>query len=619
MDDVAVADLLRAHRRVGARDAGPDAAAARGRAANVASHRERPRWSGSAVARERVRAAVLHEVGAPLRVEDLELEPPRAGEVQVRVDAAGVCHSDHHYMTGDLRCPLPVVVGHEGAGEVEAVGAGVETRPPRATASRCSGGRAAAAAATAWRGSRCCAGSGAVQAATGGLPDDGTTRLRLDGREVHHLMGVSCFAERVVVSEKSVVPVPDGVPPRIAAITGCAVITGVGAVSNVAGECAGQALLVLGAGGVGLSAVMGARLVGAEPIVVVDVDAGQAGPRPLAGRHPRRPGRARGRRRGRARRGARRRRLGDRGGRPRGDAAAGRRLPAAGRHGGRRRHRARRRDRSRSRSTSSCRRQKRVVGSLYGSANPLVDLPRLFRLYLAGRLPLDALVGAEYPLEAVNDAYAALLGGAVGRGVLVPGDDADRAIAAYPSLRGRVAFVSGGATGLGAEFVAQLAAQGARVGFVDVQDDAGRALAEAVGGRGDPPPFFQPCDVRDIPALQAAIAACGERLGPVTVLVNNAANDRRHAVGTLGVEEWDELPGGQRPPPLLRHPGRGADDARGGRRLRHQPGLDRRPHRPARTCRSTSPRRPASRASPTRWRASSGPTGSGSTASSPAG
>ena len=80
---------------------------------------------------------------------------------------------------------------------------------------------------------------GRVQAATGGLPDDGTTRLRLDGREVHHLMGVSCFAERVVVSEKSVVPVPDGVPPRIAAITGCAVITGVGAVLNVAGECAG--------------------------------------------------------------------------------------------------------------------------------------------------------------------------------------------------------------------------------------------------------------------------------------------------------------------------------------------------------------------------------------------
>ena len=93
---------------------------------------------------------------------------------------------------------------------------------------------------------------GRVQAATGGLPDDGTTRLRLDGREVHHLMGAAAFAERVVVSEKSVVAVPEGVPPRIAAIAGCAVITGVGAVLNVVGECAGRALLVIGAGGVGL-------------------------------------------------------------------------------------------------------------------------------------------------------------------------------------------------------------------------------------------------------------------------------------------------------------------------------------------------------------------------------
>jgi NAD(P)-dependent dehydrogenase (short-subunit alcohol dehydrogenase family) len=122
-----------------------------------------------------------------------------------------------------------------------------------------------------------------------------------------------------------------------------------------------------------------------------------------------------------------------------------------------------------------------------------------------------------------------------------PDDTAAPRYATYPSLRGRVAFVSGGATGLGAEFVAQLAAQGALVGFVDVQDDAGHALAEAVAGRGDPAPLFQHCDVRDVAALQAAIAACGDRLGPVTVLVNNAANDRRHAVETLSVEEWDEL------------------------------------------------------------------------------
>ena len=86
--------------------------------------------------------------------------------------------------------------------------------------------------------------------------------------------------------------------------------------------------------------------------------------------------------------------------------------------------------------------------------------------------------------------------------------------ATYPSLRGQVAFVSGGATGLGAEFVAQLAAQGVRVGFVDVQDDAGQALAAAVAELGHPPPLYQHCDVRDVPALQAAIAEAADAARP---------------------------------------------------------------------------------------------------------
>ncbi len=107
----------------------------------------------------------------------------------------------------------------------------------------------------------------------------------------------------------------------------------------------------------------------------------------------------------------------------------------------------------------------------------------------------------------------------------------------YPSLRGQVAFVSGGATGLGAEFVAQLAAQGMKVGFIDVQDDAGRALAETLG----PEVLYQHCDVRDVAALQQAIAVAGERLGPVTVLVNNAANDERMPVETLSASRWDEF------------------------------------------------------------------------------
>ena len=113
--------------------------------------------------------------------------------------------------------------------------------------------------------------------------------------------------------------------------------------------------------------------------------------------------------------------------------------------------------------------------------------------------------------------------------------------ATYPSLRGQVAFVSGGASGLGAEFVAQLAAQRVRVAFVDIQEEAGRELAASVAAEGHPEPLFLPCDVRDIDAVRRAIAETGERLGPVTVLVNNAANDIRIPVADLSVEQWDEL------------------------------------------------------------------------------
>ena len=115
----------------------------------------------------------------------------------------------------------------------------------------------------------------------------------------------------------------------------------------------------------------------------------------------------------------------------------------------------------------------------------------------------------------------------------------DGVYATYPSLRGVVAFVSGGASGLGAEFVAQLAAQGARVGFVDIQEEAGHELVKTVASRGLPKPLFHPCDVRDITALREAIRRTGDELGPVVVLVNNAANDERQPVGELTEQEWD--------------------------------------------------------------------------------
>jgi NAD(P)-dependent dehydrogenase (short-subunit alcohol dehydrogenase family) len=141
------------------------------------------------------------------------------------------------------------------------------------------------------------------------------------------------------------------------------------------------------------------------------------------------------------------------------------------------------------------------------------------------------------------------------------------AFATYPSLRGAVAFVSGGASGLGAEFVAQLAGQGTVVGFVDIQEEAGHELVRAVASRGWPKPLFQPCDVCDIAALREAITRTADELGPVTVLVNNAANDQRQAVAELTEQEWDagiavnvrhHFFAAQAVAPMMRHAGGGS-------------------------------------------------------------
>jgi NAD(P)-dependent dehydrogenase (short-subunit alcohol dehydrogenase family) len=109
----------------------------------------------------------------------------------------------------------------------------------------------------------------------------------------------------------------------------------------------------------------------------------------------------------------------------------------------------------------------------------------------------------------------------------------------YPSLAGRVVFVTGGATGIGADIVGAFAAQKAKVAFCDLQRDTGAALAREIGARGDPEPFVLQADVTDIAALQGAIAAAREKLGPIAVLVNNAANDQRHKVDEVSVEFWD--------------------------------------------------------------------------------
>ncbi|SMH38252.1 alcohol dehydrogenase/S-(hydroxymethyl)glutathione dehydrogenase / alcohol dehydrogenase [Rathayibacter oskolensis] len=372
----------------------------------------------------RARAAVLREFGAPLSVEEIDISDPGRGELLVEIEAAGVCHSDLHYLRGDLRCPLPVVPGHEGAGRI--IGLGPDVREGFEVGDR---------VALLWRPNcgrcrQCVAGrpimceSGPIQAASGGLLD-GTSRLSRDGETIHHLLGVSCFAEQVVVPERSVVRVPDDVPAEIAAIAGCAVITGVGAVLNVIGACLGDAVVVIGAGGVGLSAVMGARAAGASTVIAVDVDDSRlALATTLGATH--------------VVDGAR----GDTaeqvlalvpGGVPWVVEAVGRAETLAsavavlqpggtaiavglGRVG----------QRFDIGINDLVQKQKRVAGSLYGSSIPQLDLPRIFDLYRSGALPLDLLIGERFTLDAIDSAFDALQHGSVGRSIVIPAQGATR-------------------------------------------------------------------------------------------------------------------------------------------------------------------------------------------------
>jgi Zn-dependent alcohol dehydrogenase len=365
-----------------------------------------------------MRAAVLREIGAPLQLEDVELDEPMAGEVGVRIEAAGVCHSDLHYMVGDLKAKLPLVVGHEGAGIIEALG-------PGAGARLSVGDRVALL----WRPrcgecEACVAGNpvlcrfGRVLATTNGLMD-GTTRLHQGGDRIHHLMGVSCFAERVVVSETSVLPLPDSVPLDIAAISACAVITGVGAVLNAVHGATGQPLAIFGTGGVGLAAVMGAALIGAHPVIAIDIDPAKLQVAQRVGAtHVVDAG------------------AGDVVDQVLGlsDGGVPWMIDAVG-HPETMRQAV---DCLRPAGTlvavglSSAdatvavpinelvQRQKRIIGALYGASNPRVDLPRIFALYLAGRLPLNELIGGRRPLTEVNEAYAELRSGGIGRTILLP-------------------------------------------------------------------------------------------------------------------------------------------------------------------------------------------------------
>ena len=225
----------------------------------------------------KVRAAVLEAIGLPapyaqsrpLQIREVELDPPGPGEVRVRVLAAGLCHSDLSVISGDRPRPVPMVLGHESAGEVLECGPGVSDlavgdRVAMVFMPSCGGCLPCAEG----RPALCEPGAAANGA---GTLLGGGRRIRMNGQPVNHHIGVSCFAEQAVLSRKSCVKVDADLSPAEAALFGCAVLTGVGAVINTARVQAGSSVAVLGLGGVGFSALLAAVASGAREVVALDL------------------------------------------------------------------------------------------------------------------------------------------------------------------------------------------------------------------------------------------------------------------------------------------------------------------------------------------------------------
>ncbi|WP_263173499.1 zinc-binding dehydrogenase [Streptomyces sp. SCSIO ZS0520] len=210
-----------------------------------------------------VRAAVLPAVGSPLELAEIALPAPGPGQVRLRLAAAGVCHSDLSLSNGTMRVPVPAVLGHEGAGTVLEVGEGVTSVAPGDEvvlnwAPSC-GSCHACSLGEVWLCAEALTGARSVYA------------HRADGGELYPGLNVAAFAEESVVAEKCLLPAPKGVPLAEAALLGCAVLTGYGAVHHSARVQPGETVAVFGVGGVGLATLQSARIAGAATIVAVDV------------------------------------------------------------------------------------------------------------------------------------------------------------------------------------------------------------------------------------------------------------------------------------------------------------------------------------------------------------
>jgi len=363
-----------------------------------------------------MRAAILRETGGPLSVEDVELADPGPGEATVRLVASGVCHSDWNVVTGATPNPLPAVLGHEGAGVVEAVGEGVTEvaegdhvilswLPACGRCFYCVEGR----------GVLC---DVAMTDMFEGMLPGGTLALSQNGESLYHYSYLSTFAERCVVPETCCVPIRKDARLEVAALVGCAVMTGFGAAVLRAHVAPGSTAVVYGAGGVGLSAILGCKLAGARTIVAADpVAFKRETALELGATHAVDPAAEdvpallRELTAGRGADYAF-----DTAGAPgvvaqayeavrRGGTVVAVGIPPLGATAD-------------LPAPSLPREEKIVTGSFYGSCRPHVDMPLVVDLYMDGRLELDALVSRTYPLDAINEAFAAMNAGEVARAVI---------------------------------------------------------------------------------------------------------------------------------------------------------------------------------------------------------
>jgi S-(hydroxymethyl)glutathione dehydrogenase / alcohol dehydrogenase len=361
------------------------------------------------------RAAVLRKTNAPMDIEKLDMAPLAPGDVLVRMRASGLCHTDLEAIQGALAYPLPIVLGHEGAGVVEEVGSAVtQVRPGDHVV--CSWNPHCGHCFYCERDQPILCEPFTTHQPRG-LLLDGTTRMSANGAVVHHYSVTSTHAEYTVLPESGAIPVPKEIPFDRACLIGCGVMTGVGAVVRKARVAAGTSVVVIGCGAVGLNAIQGARLAGAGAIVAVDVDdvklaraqAFGATHGVSAKEDPVQAIRAL---------------TGGRGAdycfEAAGRAATFRLAVEAVRPGGNVVWLGKIQvNEEVSFRWGSLMGERRIVRSSYGNARPRRDFPWLAHEYLNGRLKLDELITRRIRLEEINDGFAALARGEGIRTVII--------------------------------------------------------------------------------------------------------------------------------------------------------------------------------------------------------